>query len=80
MNLHSIYANTIADNHASVHLLERIGFRREGTRREFSWEEDGTFHDSAMYGLLTARVYITDEGVATVHAAGGSASPDRIHE
>jgi ribosomal-protein-alanine N-acetyltransferase len=52
MNLHRIYAGTIADNHESVRLLEKVGFQREGTRREHSWEEDGTFHDSAMYGLL----------------------------
>jgi ribosomal-protein-alanine N-acetyltransferase len=52
MNLNRIYAATIADNHESVRLLERLGFQREGTRRQHSWEEDGTFHDSAMYGLL----------------------------
>jgi ribosomal-protein-alanine N-acetyltransferase len=52
MKLNYIYAGTIADNHESVRLLERIGFRREGTRREYSWEDDGTFHDGAMYGLL----------------------------
>jgi ribosomal-protein-alanine N-acetyltransferase len=52
MNLNYVYASTISDNHESVRLLERTGFRREGTRLEFSWEDDGTFHDSAMYGLL----------------------------
>jgi ribosomal-protein-alanine N-acetyltransferase len=52
MNLNRIYAATIADNHESVRLLERLGFQREGTRRQHSWEEDGTFHDSAIYGLL----------------------------
>lgn len=52
MNLHRIYANTIADNYESVRLLERLGFQREGTQREFSWEDDHTFHDSAIYGLL----------------------------
>jgi len=52
MDLNRIYANTIADNHPSVRLLEKVGFVREGTRRKHSWEEDGTFHDSAMYGLL----------------------------
>ena len=52
MDLHRIYANTIGDNHESVRLLERLGFIREGTRRESSWEDDGRFHDSAMYGLL----------------------------
>ena len=52
MNLNRIYAGTIADNYESVRLLERLGFQREGTRRKHSWEEDGTFHDSAMYGIL----------------------------
>lgn len=52
MNLHRIHASTIADNHRSVRLLERLGFWREGTKRQHSWEEDGAFHDSAMYGLL----------------------------
>ena len=52
MNLNRIYAGTIADNHESVRLLERLGFVREGTRRSFSWEDDGTFHDGAMYGIL----------------------------
>ena len=52
MNLHRIYAGTIADNHESVRLLEGLGFTREGTLREHSWEDDGTFHDSARYGLL----------------------------
>ncbi len=53
MNLNYIYAGTIADNHESVRLLERLGFQREGTRRQFSWEDDGTFHDSAIYGMLS---------------------------
>jgi ribosomal-protein-alanine N-acetyltransferase len=52
MDLNRIYASTIADNHESVRLLEKVGFQREGTRRQHSWEEDGTFHDSAIYGLL----------------------------
>lgn len=52
MNLNRIYASTIADNHESVRLLEQVGFQREGTKRKSSWEDDGTFHDSAMYGLL----------------------------
>lgn len=58
MNLNRIYAGTIADNHESVRLLEAIGFEHEGTQRSFSWEDDGTFHDSAMFGLLRDE-YIT---------------------
>jgi RimJ/RimL family protein N-acetyltransferase len=52
MRLHRIQAHTIADNHRSVRLLERLGFRREGTLREYSLEDDLTFHDGAVYGLL----------------------------
>ena len=52
MELHRIETVTIADNFASVRLLERFGFRREGTRREYSLEHDGIYHDSAVYGLL----------------------------
>jgi [ribosomal protein S5]-alanine N-acetyltransferase len=52
MKLNRIYAVTIADNHESVRLLEKLGFVREGTQRQHSLEEDGRFHDSAIYGLL----------------------------
>jgi [ribosomal protein S5]-alanine N-acetyltransferase len=55
MELHRIQAQTIADNHRSVRLLERLGFRREGTLREYSLEDDQTFHDSAVYGLLATQ-------------------------
>lgn len=52
LDLHRIEAATIADNHESVNLLKKLGFRLEGIRRGYSWEEDGVFHDSAMFGLL----------------------------
>ena len=52
LNLQRVEAQTIVDNHASVRLLRRLGFHLEGVRREYSWEEDGTFHDGAIYGLL----------------------------
>ncbi len=52
LGLNRIYARTIVDNIESVHLLERLGFIREGTQRQHSLEDDGRFHDSAVYGLL----------------------------
>lgn len=52
MRLHRIEAETIDDNDRSVRLLERLGFQREGTRREYSLEDDGLFHSNAVYGLL----------------------------
>jgi len=50
--LNLIYAGTIAENYESVRLLEKLGFVREGTRRQHSLEDDGRFLDSAMYGLI----------------------------
>lgn len=52
MQLHRIDLETIADNTRSVRMVERLGFRLEGVRREYSWEDDGTYHGSAIYGLL----------------------------
>ena len=52
MGLNRIETETIADNHASVRLLRRLGFRLEGIRRGYSLEDDGTFHGSAVYALL----------------------------
>lgn len=52
MNLHRIEAYTIIDNYPSVRMLKRLGFQLEGVRREYSWEEDGTYHGSGVFGLL----------------------------
>ncbi|MFT4136127.1 GNAT family N-acetyltransferase [Microbacterium sp.] len=52
MDLNRIEALIIADNHPSIRLVRRVGFVHEGTRRACSWEDDGAFHDSAIYGLL----------------------------
>lgn len=64
LNLNRIEAATIADNHESIRLLERIGFTLEGIRRGFSWEDDGTFHDSAMYAMLRDEHNILQTGDA----------------
>lgn len=52
LDLNRIGAPTIADNHESVGLLKKLGFTLEGIRRGYSWEWDGAFHDSAIFGLL----------------------------
>jgi [ribosomal protein S5]-alanine N-acetyltransferase len=51
MNLNRIHACPWAENVASVRLLEKLGFQREGLLRDEYWE-DGTFHDEALYALL----------------------------
>lgn len=52
MNLNRIEAETIEDNHESVRMLVKLGFTLEGIRRGYSFEDDGQYHGSAMYGLL----------------------------
>lgn len=42
-------------NRVKIRIIRRMkkpGFTLEGIRRGYSWEWDGTFHDSAMFGLL----------------------------
>jgi ribosomal-protein-alanine N-acetyltransferase len=52
MWLNRIESETVADNTESVRLLERSGFHLDGVRREFTLEEDGTYHGGAIYSIL----------------------------
>lgn len=51
MNLNRIEADADAENHGSIRVLEKVGFRREGMQQEqyFEW---GRFHDLALFALL----------------------------
>lgn len=51
MDLHRVEADTHPDNAASLRLLERLGFRREGHLRE-RWFTFGAWSDSVLLGLL----------------------------
>jgi RimJ/RimL family protein N-acetyltransferase len=44
------------DNLASRRLLERCGFRQEGTLRQYAARRDGTRTDCAIYGLLVTEL------------------------
>lgn len=50
--LHRIELTVVADNHRAVHLYEKVGFQREGVKRENYLGEDGTYHDEIIMGLL----------------------------
>lgn len=52
MNLHRIEVSTCMDDLPSVRLVERLGFQREGIRREATLEDDGLFHGIGIFGLL----------------------------
>lgn len=50
--LHRIEATTRSDNAAMISILERSGYHLEGVLRE-SWKgENGSRHDTMVYGLL----------------------------
>lgn len=51
MDLHRLEADTDPRNTASIRLLERLGFLREGTLRE-RWIVGDEVSDTAMFGLL----------------------------
>lgn len=52
MGLNRIEAHALIDNIGSVRVLEKLGFRLEGTRRQFTLEDDGAYHDGGIFGLL----------------------------
>ncbi|MFG1607628.1 GNAT family N-acetyltransferase [Actinoplanes sp. NPDC049265] len=54
---HKVSAECDARNTASSRLLERVGFRREGLRREHTWHNN-EWTDDVLFGLL-AREWIT---------------------
>jgi len=53
LHLHRIEADTDPENLASLALLKKFGFAREGLFRD-RWFVHGKWHDSVMLGLLDA--------------------------
>jgi len=51
LNLHRIEADVDPHNPASIRLLEKMGFKKEGYRRE-SYILGGEIQDAVVYGLL----------------------------
>jgi RimJ/RimL family protein N-acetyltransferase len=51
LNFHRLEADVDPRNDASVHTLERLGFKREGYLRE-RWHVNGEIQDAFFYGLL----------------------------
>lgn len=51
LNLHRIQLTVFAYNQRAIRLYERLGFKHEGTYREFL-QRGGQRHDMLLYGLL----------------------------
>jgi len=51
LNMHRIEADVDPRNAASIRILERMGFQREGYLRE-RWQVGGVIQDAFFYGLL----------------------------
>ncbi|GIG69914.1 GNAT family N-acetyltransferase [Phytomonospora endophytica] len=51
LKLHRVFAGADPANHASIRVLEKIGMRYEGTRREDVFK-DGKWRDSVTYAIL----------------------------
>lgn len=51
LNLHRVQLTVFSYNEHAIRLYESLGFRREGTYREFL-ARDGQRHDMYLYGLL----------------------------
>jgi ribosomal-protein-alanine N-acetyltransferase len=52
LRLHRINVDTRMDNIASVRLVEKLGFKPEGVRRECVLNDDGTYQSWGLFGLL----------------------------
>lgn len=53
LTLHRVFAQTIADNAASVQVLKRLGMQQEGCLRENEWFK-GSYRDTLIYGILAS--------------------------
>ena len=50
--LHRVELTVVADNDPAIHLYEKMGFVKEGLKRENYRAEDGTYHDEVIMGIL----------------------------
>jgi len=52
LHLHRINVDTRMDNIGSVRLMQKLGFRHEGVRRECIRNGDGTYQSWGLFGML----------------------------
>lgn len=50
--VHRVELTVVAENHRAIRLYEKVGFQREGLKRENYLDEDGKYHDEIEMGIL----------------------------
>jgi len=50
--MHRIELTVIAENHRAIRVYEKLGFQREGVKRENYLGEDGKYYDEIIMGIL----------------------------
>ena len=50
--LHRIGLSVVADNKHAIRLYEKVGFQREGVRKQAYYDEDGQYHDMVEMGII----------------------------
>lgn len=50
--VHRVELTVVAENHRAIKLYEKVGFQREGLKRENYLGEDGKYHDEIEMGIL----------------------------
>jgi RimJ/RimL family protein N-acetyltransferase len=50
--MHRLELTVVADNQRAIRLYEKVGFQREGLKRENYLGEDGKYHDEVEMGIL----------------------------
>jgi ribosomal-protein-alanine N-acetyltransferase len=63
MHLHRVNVDTRMDNIASVRLMQKLGFTQEGVRRECILNDDGTFQNWGLFGMLESEYPGASRGV-----------------
>ncbi|WP_158973411.1 GNAT family N-acetyltransferase [Cellulophaga sp. L1A9] len=48
LEMHQVYCNILEDNHASIHLFEKLGFEKIGTKKDWILSE-GKFKNEILY-------------------------------
>lgn len=68
LEMHRIQASVFPENHASIHLLEKLGFKREGLLRQYTYiRHRGVWEDCLVLALLQSEFA---EAQATIYLGG----------